>query len=208
MRRATDLSLRASKETARAIGWSMAALVATERHLWLTLSQINDKERDFLIKAPISPSGLFGDAVNTVVDSFQEAKKQVAGFCSDLSLDVLKVGLIGRIDSSHREVQKQSVATRAPPQRERGGECRSPLGKWRIWGQSFSIKSFGQKVLTLSAQDIWGQAPLGKSGTYLSIRCPSLLSALRGSFRYPRHPRCFRVQWSPASFSLSYRQET
>ncbi len=129
LRRATDLSLRASKETARAIGWSMAALVATERHLWLTLSQIKDKERDFLIKAPISPSGLFGDAVNTVVDSFQEAKKQVAGFCSDLSLDVLKVGLIGRIDSSHREVQKQSVATRAPPQRERGGECRSPLGK-------------------------------------------------------------------------------
>ncbi len=127
LRRATDLSRRASKETARAIGWSMAALVATERHLWLTLSQINDKERDFLIKAPISPSGLFGDAVNTVVDSFQEAKKQVAAFCSDLSLDVLKVGLIGGIDSSHREVQKQSVATRAPPQRERqgGGGLRS-----------------------------------------------------------------------------------
>ncbi len=58
LRRATDLSLRATKETARAIGRSMAALVATERHLWLTLSQISDKDRVFLLDAPILPFGL------------------------------------------------------------------------------------------------------------------------------------------------------
>ncbi len=52
--RATDLSLRATKETARAIGRSMAALVATQRHLWLTLSQISEKDRFFLLDAPIS----------------------------------------------------------------------------------------------------------------------------------------------------------
>ncbi len=34
--RVTDLSLRATKEIARAIGRPMAALVVTERHLWLT----------------------------------------------------------------------------------------------------------------------------------------------------------------------------
>ncbi len=33
LRQATDLSLRATKEMARSIGRSMAALVATERHL-------------------------------------------------------------------------------------------------------------------------------------------------------------------------------
>ncbi len=33
--RATDLSLWATKETAKSIGRSMAALVATERHIWL-----------------------------------------------------------------------------------------------------------------------------------------------------------------------------
>ncbi len=38
LRRATDLSLRAAKETAKSIGRSMAALVATERHLWLNRS--------------------------------------------------------------------------------------------------------------------------------------------------------------------------
>ncbi len=42
-RKTTDLSLRATKETARAIGRSMAALGAVERHLWLTLSDIKDR---------------------------------------------------------------------------------------------------------------------------------------------------------------------
>ncbi len=76
LRRATDLSLRATKETARAIGRFMAA----ERHLWLTLSNIKEKDRVFLMYAPLAPSSLFGDAVNTVVDRVQEAKKQAAAF--------------------------------------------------------------------------------------------------------------------------------
>ncbi len=80
LHRATDLSLQATKETTRAIGRSMAALVVTERHLWLTLSNINDKDRVFLLDTPLVPSGLFGDTVNTVVDRFQEAKKQAAVF--------------------------------------------------------------------------------------------------------------------------------
>ncbi len=57
----------------------MAALVATEQHLWLNLSELQDKDRFFLLDAPLSPSGLFG-AVDTVVERFQEAKKQAAAF--------------------------------------------------------------------------------------------------------------------------------
>lgn len=71
LRWATDLSLRANRETARAIGQSMAALVATKRNLWLTLSNIKEKDRVFLIEAQLALSGLFGDAVNTVVYRFQ-----------------------------------------------------------------------------------------------------------------------------------------
>ncbi len=44
LRRTADLALRATKETARAIGRSMAALVAAERHLWLTLSDMKEKD--------------------------------------------------------------------------------------------------------------------------------------------------------------------
>ncbi len=40
LRRTADLALRATKENARAIGRSMAAMVAAERHLWLTLSDM------------------------------------------------------------------------------------------------------------------------------------------------------------------------
>lgn len=32
------------------------------------------KEKAFFLYAPISPSGLFGDAVNTIVNRYQEAK--------------------------------------------------------------------------------------------------------------------------------------
>ncbi len=40
--------------TARAIGRSMVALVATERHLWLNLNNIKGMEKNFLMDAPFS----------------------------------------------------------------------------------------------------------------------------------------------------------
>ncbi len=78
LRRATDLALRATKHTARAVGRSMAASVAAERHLWLNLTEIREREKTFLMDAPISQSGLFGEAVSAVVDKFRSAKTQSA----------------------------------------------------------------------------------------------------------------------------------
>ncbi len=78
LRRATDLALRATKHTARAVGRSMAASVAAERHLWLNLTEIREREKTFLMDAPISQSGLFGEAVSAVVDKFRLAKTQSA----------------------------------------------------------------------------------------------------------------------------------
>lgn len=42
--------------------------------------RIKEKDKAFLLDAPILPSGLFGDTVNTVIDRYQEAKKQLAAF--------------------------------------------------------------------------------------------------------------------------------
>ncbi len=50
----------------------MMGLVMAERHLWLNLTEIMEKA--FLLDAPISGSGLFGDAVNAIVDTFRTAK--------------------------------------------------------------------------------------------------------------------------------------
>ncbi len=80
LRRATDLALRATKHTARAVGRSMAGLLTAEHHLWLNLTEIREKEKAFLLDAPISSSGLFGDVVNTIVDKFKAVKTQSAAF--------------------------------------------------------------------------------------------------------------------------------
>ncbi|RXN10709.1 guanylate cyclase 2G-like protein [Labeo rohita] len=48
LRRATDLSLRATKQTARPIGRSMAAMVSTERHLGLNLTGIKERDRSLV----------------------------------------------------------------------------------------------------------------------------------------------------------------
>ncbi len=110
LRSTADLALCATKETARAIGRSMAALVVAERHLWLTLSDMKDKDRVFLMDAPLAPSGLL----------------QAAAFQRFLPRRSIALGAAGReqpqpcTSSSYKEVQKQSVASRAPPQQERG----------------------------------------------------------------------------------------
>ncbi len=112
LRRTTDLALRATKETAHAIGQSMAALVAVERHLWLTLSDIKEKDRVFLMDAMLAPSGLFGDAVDSVVDRYQEARKQAAAFQRFLPRRPKSLGAAGReqpqpcTSSSYREIQR------------------------------------------------------------------------------------------------------
>ncbi|KAK2869242.1 hypothetical protein Q7C36_001113 [Tachysurus vachellii] len=125
--RTADLTLRATKHTARAVGRSMAALMATEKHLWLTLPNLPDKDRAVLLDAPIAPPGLFGDAVTAVVNKFQESKKQSAAFQQYLPLrsrgavqQQLQPG-----PSGHREAQKQSVATRSPRAGPKGPRRRS-----------------------------------------------------------------------------------
>ncbi len=74
--RATDLALRATKHTARTVGRPMAGSVAAECHLWLNLTEISEKEEVFLLDSPISQSGLFGEAVSSVVEKFRSSKTQ------------------------------------------------------------------------------------------------------------------------------------
>ncbi len=57
----------------------MAALVAAERHLWLTLSDMK-KDMVFLMDPLLAPSGLFGDTFDSDVKRYQEARKQVVSF--------------------------------------------------------------------------------------------------------------------------------
>ncbi|KAL6118487.1 uncharacterized protein ACO6RY_03281 [Pungitius sinensis] len=55
LRHTADLALRATKETAKSVGRSMGAMVATERHLRLSPSSLKEKDKAFLLDAPLSP---------------------------------------------------------------------------------------------------------------------------------------------------------
>ncbi len=70
LRSLSDLALRVTKQAACAIGCSLVALIVTERHFWLNLIE---KDRSFVLDAPVLPAGLFGSAAETVVRKFREA---------------------------------------------------------------------------------------------------------------------------------------
>ncbi len=54
----------------------MGFMVVQQRHLWLTLADLKDADSKVLLNAPISPSGLFGDAVESIIERFAEAQKR------------------------------------------------------------------------------------------------------------------------------------
>lgn len=59
---------------ARSIGWSIAIMAATERQLRLNLSGIRKSDKTLFLDAPVSPSGLFGTVIETVVSRFREVR--------------------------------------------------------------------------------------------------------------------------------------
>ncbi|XP_051719126.1 uncharacterized protein LOC127495712 isoform X43 [Ctenopharyngodon idella] len=118
LRCTTDLTLRATKQTAESIGRSMAAMVATERHLWLNLVDIGEKEKGFLLDAPVSPSELFGTSIKAVVGKFREARARSAAFRTWTRSESgpRQPGGPGPSRAeAQRQGQRSSVATRAPP---------------------------------------------------------------------------------------------
>ncbi len=141
LRRATDLALRATKHTARAVGRSMAASVAAERHLWLNLTEIREKEKVFLMDAPISQSGLFGEAISAVVDKFRSAKTQSAA---------LKQFMLRRARDystpSSSVSREQSLPRKEPPSGGAQATRPSPTTVWGACGRSSSRQQPRKRV--------------------------------------------------------------
>lgn len=57
-------SCEASKTMAQAFNCMMANLVVLELHLWLNLTEIKDTDKTVFLDSPVSPTGLFGSAVD------------------------------------------------------------------------------------------------------------------------------------------------
>ncbi|KAL1254849.1 hypothetical protein QQF64_012910 [Cirrhinus molitorella] len=60
---------------AQALGRSMASLLVLVRHLWLNLTTIKDADKVPFLNSPVSPSGLFGPAVEGFAECFTVAQK-------------------------------------------------------------------------------------------------------------------------------------
>ncbi len=80
LRTATDLALRGTKVTARALGQTMSTLVVQERHLWLTLADMRESDKHRFLDSPISQAGLFGEAVEDFAQQFSASQKQTEAF--------------------------------------------------------------------------------------------------------------------------------
>ncbi len=118
------------------MGRSMAAMVVTEKHLWVNLADLERKEKGFLLDAPVPPSELFGTSVETVVEKFREARARSAAFKTFIprrsrSEPEQSRGLGSSWSEDRRRAQKASVATCAPrPHTGRGrGRYRSKRGR-------------------------------------------------------------------------------
>lgn len=73
---ATDLALKVTKKTTQGIGCSVGSLVALQHYLWLMLIDMSDSEKALLLDMPISPHGLFGNAVGYFSEKFLKVQKQ------------------------------------------------------------------------------------------------------------------------------------
>ncbi len=76
LRAATDFALMVTKRAAQAVGKAMGFMVVLQRHLMLNLADLKEADRKVLLNAPVTPSGLFGDAVESITDRFAEAQKR------------------------------------------------------------------------------------------------------------------------------------
>ncbi|XDV37836.1 hypothetical protein PO909_007375 [Leuciscus waleckii] len=65
-----------AKVTAHSLRRAMSTLVVQKRHLWLTLADMREAEKNKLLNFPISQGGLFGDAVESFAQEFSTAQKQ------------------------------------------------------------------------------------------------------------------------------------
>ncbi len=97
-----------TKCAAQAIGRAMGFMVVQQRHLWLTLADLKDSDPKVLLKAQITPSGLFGDAVESIIERFSEAQK-----CAKAMSHVMP-----RRSFQPPSRSRSSLATRPPQRRE------------------------------------------------------------------------------------------
>ena len=62
------------KEQAQAAGSALASFWVVKRHLWLSQSQLQQGDRDCLLKVPVEPTEMFGPHATALIQQAQESR--------------------------------------------------------------------------------------------------------------------------------------
>ncbi|XP_048042592.1 uncharacterized protein LOC125266186 [Megalobrama amblycephala] len=141
---ATDLSLRASKEMAKSISWYMAALMATERYLWLNLSDMKEKSFYTLLSPHdlLSPQSLRG---------FRRLRNRRwrLSLANLMCLRLLSMSSLGPLKAPHIEHRKSSASLPVASHRKTGepGKIYYKVLKERRPKVEFTVSSDINKTL-------------------------------------------------------------
>ncbi|KAI7798269.1 hypothetical protein IRJ41_024254, partial [Triplophysa rosa] len=76
VRSTADYILRATRGVLGSLGHAMASTVVAQRHLWLTLANLPERDWSAFLSAPISSSGLFREGLGAFQARFEDSKKQ------------------------------------------------------------------------------------------------------------------------------------
>ncbi|KAI2645917.1 enzymatic polyprotein [Labeo rohita] len=147
---------------------------------------MKEKDRVYLLDAPLAASGLFGNAINSVIDRYQGARKQPAAFQRFLLRCVLAIGAAGQ--EYQLLMQGVSKAERASQKRSKSGASKSkPDLRVVLQAKKSSMKRSCTNIRT-------GQ-PIP--------RCPSLLRVPSGDhYAYPAGvPGCSGLRRAHTSVS-------
>ncbi len=146
LRAATDFALMATKRAAQSVGKAMGFMVVLQRHLWLNLADLKDADRKVLLNAPISPSGLFGDAVETITERLlrlKSARKRWVTWCLDAppSNRLLDPDLRQRMALPSGEIfpglpRLGLLLLLLDRSQTSGGRCGAPAGSAKVSGEA------------------------------------------------------------------------
>lgn len=143
IRTAMDFVMRTTRCSNQAIGRAMGLTVVAQRHLWLNLSNIPDKERHVFLDAPVDPAGLFGSAVNAMQARCESKKMQDEAFSYCLPRKTI--------------AQPRGAAVRHPTPLQRTSA--GPARQWNTTGRTQPPVTRPAQSPTRAVQSAWTRRP-------------------------------------------------
>ncbi len=145
---ATDLAQCATKMTAQAICRSMASLMVLERHLWLNLMEMKDADKVPFLDSPVSPTSLFGPAVEGFAERFtaeQKSSQAMWHFLPKHSSSAAASSRPKMVPTKPAKAALPAVQTAAKPEPPRSRLVRSHAPKHGLHGRGLHIGSAQQR---------------------------------------------------------------